>query len=121
MGEREFPKTPEGENDNITTIYDELLLLKKLNSNIIDLTIPIIYNNLNYENYKNDLSLINKANYNVCFGQGGQLCSSLIFGKTIFFNPIEEINFFKNINLYNSGHRYFKRIEMMFKYLLEVL
>lgn len=122
IGEKIFPQTFEKNLHGITTIYQELLKLYNHNSNkILDLTQEIIYNELDYNNYKNDLYLIHKTNYNICYGQGGSLCSSLLFGKTIFFDPIDEKYFFKNLNLYNSGHRYFKNIDMMNKYLLEVL
>jgi ribonucleotide monophosphatase NagD (HAD superfamily) len=117
LGEREFPKTWEGEIHKITTIYDELLCLKNLNANVIDLTIPTIYNNLNYELFKNDLSLINKASFNICFGQGGPLCLSLFFGKCIFYNPIDTNYFFRNLNLYKSGHIYFEKLDPMLIYM----
>ena len=120
LGEKSFEITQEGHN--ITTIYLELLKLYNHNSNkILDLTKEYIYNELNYDEYKNDICLINKAEYNICYGQGGQLCSSLSFGKTIFFDPIDEEFFYKNINLYNSGHRYFKRFNKNCEYLVEIL
>jgi hypothetical protein len=120
LGEQKFKQT--GEGHNITTIYPELLKLYNYNSNkILDLTSEYIYNELNYDKYKNDVFLIHKAVYNICYGQGGQLCLSLLFGKCIFFDPIDEEYFFQNINLYNSGHRYFKRLNMINKYLIEIL
>lgn len=119
LGEQKFKPTSEGHG--ITTIYPELLKLYNYNSDkILDLTKEYIYNSLDYNEYKNDICLINKAEYNICYGQGGQLCSSLLFGKTIFFNPIDESSFFQNMNLYNSGHRYFKRLDMINKYLLQI-
>jgi hypothetical protein len=123
MGEQKFEnKTPEKIMHNITTIYDEISELKTLNSSkILDLTVKEIYDSLDYNRYKHDICLINRASYNICFGQGGQLCSSLLFGKCIFFDPIDENAFYRNNNLYNSGHRYFKRLEPMLQYLKEVL
>jgi hypothetical protein len=122
MGEKNFPITLESKTIGITTIYSELLKLYNFNSNnILDLTVEQIYNELDYTTYKNDISLINKAEYNICFGQGGQLCSSLLFGKTIFFNPLNHNDFYNNINLYNSNHRYFKRMNRMFQYLIQIL
>jgi hypothetical protein len=120
LGEQKFKQT--GEGHNMTTIYAELLKLYNFNSNkILDLTNEYINNELNYDTYKNDVCLINKADYNICYGQGGQFCSSALFGKTIFFNPIDLDIFYKNIYLYNSGHRYFKRLNMINKYLIEIL
>ena len=120
LGERTFPKTIESEMHGITTIYNELLELKKFN-NIIDLSVPQIYNDLDYNKYKKDICLINKAKWNICIGQGGQLCSSLVFGKTIFYNPIDSDFFYKNNNLFNSGHRYFKKMIPFCNFLIQEL
>jgi hypothetical protein len=122
IGEQIFNDTTESKFHGITTIYQELLKLFNYNSNkILDLTKETIYNELDYNMYKTDLYLINKATYNICYGQGGQLCTSLVFGKTIFFDPIDTEHFYNNMNLYNSGHRYFKNLDMINKYLLEIL
>ena len=120
LGEQKFKPTNEGHG--ITTIYPELLKLYNYNSDkILDLTKEYIYNELNYDEYKNDICLVHKAEHNICYGQGGQLCSSLLFGKTIFFNPINTDAFYENMNLYNSGHRYFKSLDMINKYLLQIV
>lgn len=116
LGEREFEKNYESNCHNIQTIYSEVLNLKK-NNEVIDLTILEIYNTLNYENYKRDISIINKAKWNIVLGQGGHLCSSLIFGNCIFYDPLDENYFFQNMNLYNCGHRYFKRFDKFCEYL----
>ena len=122
MGEQKFKQTTESNIQGITTIYPELLKLYNYNSNkILDLTREYIYNELNYAQYKNDVFLMHQAKYNICYGQGGQLCSSLLFGKCIFFDPIDEEHFFQNMNLYNSGHRYFKKLDMINKFLLQIL
>jgi hypothetical protein len=123
MGEKNFENnTPEKKCHNITTIYNEISQLKNLNNDrILDLSVEELYNSLDYDRYKHDICLINKASYNICFGQGGQLCSSLLFGKCMFFDPIDETFFFQNMNLYNSGHRYFKRLYKFCEYLVEIL
>jgi hypothetical protein len=122
MGEQEMPNTWEQKFHNITTIYHEVSQIKNINSNkILDLSVKEIYNNLDYNRFKNDICLINRATYNICFGQGGSLCSSLLFGKCIFFDPIGEKYFYKNTNLYNSGHRYFKKLLPMLNYLITIL
>jgi hypothetical protein len=85
LGEQQFKPTTESTVHGITTIYQELLKLYNFNSEkILDLTKEFIYNELNYDGYKNDICLMHKAEYNICYGQGGHLCSSLLFGKTIF-------------------------------------
>jgi len=91
MGEQTFPHTMEAGIHGITTIYNELLHLSN-NNEIIDLTKPEIYNELNFDNFKKDLFLIKHANYNIGVGYGGQLCSSLMFGKTIYYYPTEIFN-----------------------------
>jgi len=116
LGEKSFKKNYEANIHNIQTIYDELLELKN-NNEVVDLTIDEIYNSLNYENYKRDISIINKAKWNIIVGQGGHLCSSLMFGNAIFFDPMDENFFYNNINLYNCGHRYFKRFNKFCEYL----
>ena len=116
LGEREFEKNYESNYHNIQTIYSELQELHKHNE-VKDLTIPEIYNSLNYENYKKDISLINKAKWNIVLGHGGHLCTSLIFGNCIFYDPMDENYFFQNMNLYNNGHRYFNRFDKFCQYL----
>lgn len=116
LGEREFKINYEANLHNIQTIYSELLELHK-NNDVVDLTIPEIYNSLDYETYKKDISLISKAKWNIVLGQGGHLCSSLTFGNCIFYDPVDEEYFFQNMNLYNSGHRYFKRFNKFCEYL----
>lgn len=89
LGEQAFPHTYEVDAHGITTCYNELTSLKE-NNKVIDLTQPQIYNDLNFNHYKSDIQLIQLAKLNICFGVGGQLCTSLFFGqKTIFFNPPE--------------------------------
>jgi hypothetical protein len=115
MGERIFPHTEEVDIHGITTIYSELLELKKHND-IIDNSIEIIYSNLNYDNYKNDINLIKNAKYNICFGLGGQLCTSVVFGKSTIvycgFNQIlNTINFKKNNFYFDNTDDFFKLIK----------
>jgi hypothetical protein len=96
MGEREFPCTEETIIHGITTVYDELLGLKN-NNTVDDITINNIYNNLDYDSYKNDVNIIKNAKYNICFGIGGQYCTSRIFGKSVIIyhaviNLLEYVN-----------------------------
>jgi len=103
LGEKNMSKNYESNAHNITTIYDELLLLKN-NNTIFDLTIENIYNNLNFDNYINDIALIKNADYNIGVGHGGQYVNSILFGKKSFFfqKPILvnmlDINKLKNNN-----------------------
>ena len=110
MGEKLFPINEETIMHGITTIYDELLELKN-NNDLIDITIADIYNNIDYDSYKKDALLIQNAKYNICFGQGGQLCTSLILGNsTIFYFKINNIDI-NDEYLANNNHFHCKTIE----------
>lgn len=80
LGERCMPINYETNYHQITTIYDQLLELKS-NNNVLDLSVDNIYDNLNFENYCKDMSLIHYAKTNILVGQGGQYCNTIIFGK----------------------------------------
>jgi len=82
MGERSFPYNQEVDLHGITTVYSELIELKT-NNVIIDKTIENLYSNLDYDNYLNDVKLIKNAKYNICFGIGNSLVTSLMFGKSV--------------------------------------
>jgi hypothetical protein len=114
MGERTYPTTEEVIQHGITTIYTELLDLSS-NNTIQDMTVDNIHNNLSYERYKKDISIISNAKYNICFGLGGQLCTSLIFGKsTIFFGKEK---FFNDQHLNNNNHYHFTDLQLLFKHI----
>ena len=81
------------------------------NNSITDLTKKEIYNQLNYESYKNDLFLIKNAIYNIHIGYGGQLCSSLTFGKTIYYSTLD---FFNQESLLNNQHYNFSNLQDFF-------
>ena len=116
LGERIFPHTEEVEWHGITTVYNELLELKN-NNDIIDKSIENIYSNLDYDNYKNDIKLIQNAKYNICFGLGGQLCTSAIFGKsTIVYCKINE---WLNTNNFKKNNFYFTNIIDFFNLIKE--
>jgi hypothetical protein len=89
LGERYMPRNLETDVHQITTIYDELIELKS-NNNVLDLSLDNIYDNLNFENYCKDMSLIHHAKNNILVGHGGQYCNSIIFGKgmIVFTQPI---------------------------------
>jgi len=80
MGERIVPDNYESKVNNITTIYNELLQLKN-NNDILDLSIKNIYDNLKFDSYLEDLSIIHNAKVNILVGHGGSYCTSLFFGK----------------------------------------
>jgi hypothetical protein len=109
LGEKEFGNTLEGNSLNITTVYNQLLNLKK-NNNVIDLTQKTIINQLNYQAFIKDISIMKYAKYNICCGLGGHFCSSLAFSNRIItfyshninLQKITNLNFFTDFNLYLS-------------------
>ena len=116
LGERIFPHTEEVDAHGITTVYNELLQLKN-NNDIIDKSIENIYSNLDYNNYKNDIKLIQNAKYNVCFGLGGQLCTSVIFGKSTIVYC--KINDWLNTDNFKKNNFYFTNITDFFNLIKE--
>jgi len=83
MGERIMPSNIESDIHHITTVYPELLELKIHNS-VIDMTDDNIYDNLNFEHYMNDMTLVHGATKNILFGHGGQYCNCYCFSKKTF-------------------------------------
>jgi len=116
MGERVFPHTEEVDIHGITTVYTELLYLKNYNY-VFDNSIENIYNNLDYTNYKNDIKLIKNAKYNICFGLGGQFCTSTVFGKsTIIYCSLDDN---LNTSAFNKNNFYCKNINNFFELIKE--
>ncbi len=115
MGERTFPRTVEAQIHGITTIYGELLELKA-NNEVIDLSVEDIHSDMNYKSYKRDLSLIRGAQFNVCIGVGGHLCTSLIFGRVLSCMMID--SGFNVRALQENGHWNFPDLTGLFQSLL---
>uniref|UniRef100_A0A6C0B1S0 Polysaccharide pyruvyl transferase domain-containing protein n=1 Tax=viral metagenome TaxID=1070528 RepID=A0A6C0B1S0_9ZZZZ len=80
LGEKQMPSNFEANVHKITTIYEELIKLKK-NNDVLDLSIDNIYDNLDFENFCKDISIIHNAKTNILVGHGGQFCISILFGK----------------------------------------
>lgn len=119
MGEQTFPITYEI-NHQITTVYNQLLPLNN-NNCVFDITKNEIYNNLDYDDYINDVALISNAQYNICLGQGGQLCSSIVFGNnTIFYYKINNINLNDDL-LQKNNHIHFTNLDVMFDYITNII
>jgi hypothetical protein len=80
LGERQMPSNLEANVHKITTIYEELTELNK-NNDVLDLSVDNIYDNLDFENFCKDISIIHNAKTNILVGHGGQVCISILFGK----------------------------------------
>ena len=118
LGERIMPNNFEVNVHKITTIYNELIELKNNNNNVLDLTIDNIYDNLNFENYCNDMSLIHYAKTNIIVGHGGQYCNSLIFGQNIIVYTLN--NIYGNFNLdilKNENKNIFFKIDLFLNHI----
>jgi hypothetical protein len=110
LGERNIPENNfevKGSVAKIISTYKYLINLKK-NNNICDLTNDFFIDNLNYDNFLNDMKILQNAKYNIVFGSGGPTCFSMIFGKQIIsFNEdidkyyILKINILKENGIYN--------------------
>lgn len=102
LGERNLKKDLEVDMLSITTIYDELMLLKN-NNDVIDLTDDIIIPD--YERLKKSIDVIRGAVCNICFGHGGAFCLSITYSK-LCIAYIDNINYshFFNINTLRSNN-----------------
>jgi len=80
--------------DIISQIYDVLINLSN-NNDVVDQTVEMLVDNLDYNNFVKDVQLIQNAKYNIHFGDGGSMNYSMIFGNhtTIIYNrDMEEWN-----------------------------
>ena len=112
LGESVIEQTIEGKWHNMQTMYTELLQLKT-NNDVIDLTTETITNNLDYDSYIKDISIMHYAEYSICSGLGGHLCSSLAFAKKIItFESTYETNMdnIENLNLYKDFNDYLSKL-----------
>lgn len=102
LGERNLKKDLEVDMLHMTTIYDELLLLRE-NNEVIDLTQDYIIPN--YDNLIDNISLIANAKCNICFGHGGAFCLSISFSKLChaYIDKIDYSHFFNNDALKNNN------------------
>jgi len=119
LGEQNIPNNFETEYHGITTIYDELLELNQ-NNNVLDLTIDNIYDNLNFENFCKDLSIVHNAESNILVGHGGHYCNSIIFSKNVcvYTAPVL-INTLNVESLNNNKLYHFFDIQLFFCKLCE--
>ena len=99
--------TKEANYHGIKTIYDELLLLKN-NNDIIDLTRNVIYNDLDYDNYLKDVSIIHHANYNIHFGLG---CLGVVTNGSVRDIPDSQPNFQMLAGMINPSHAWVNVID----------
>ena len=104
--------------DIITQIYDILFNLSN-NNQVIDKTTDCIIDNLNYDNFIEDINLIQNAKYNIHFGDGGGMNMSMIFGKnnTIIYNRDmdewnKEILQQENTYIYNNINQFIYKIRL---------
>jgi hypothetical protein len=109
-----MPSNFETNYHKISTIYNELLKLKT-NNNVLDLSIDNIYDNLDFDNYCKDISLIYNAKTNILCGHGGQYCNSIMFGNGMIVYTTTQLCGNFNLNLFEQNNNYvFFDIESFF-------
>jgi len=112
LGEKEFKADRSILESDISTIYNELLCLRN-NNDVLDLTIPSIHNQMNYESLLESISIIKGAECNISIGWGGSFCLSLMFGKRCL-TYIDKINYHSILdrkNMENNNTYLFSDIE----------
>lgn len=116
LGERIIDPNIETQIHNITTIYDELLLLKE-NNDVIDMTQLYLSNVPDIDHFLNDMSIIRFAQVNIGVGIGGQYCTNLcISPKTIYCIPSNLMDFKVNKNdftIYHDIEQFIKALEQL--------
>ena len=60
---------------------------------------------MDYDTYKKDINIIKNAKFNICFGLGGQFCTSVIFGKSTIVYCKELV--FLNTENFNKKNYFF--------------
>lgn len=105
LGERTMPSNFESNYHKITTIYNELLTLKN-NNDVLDLSIDNIYDNLDFDNYCKDISLIYNAKTNILCGNGGHYCNSIVFGNGMIVYTTTQLYGNFNLNLFKFKNNY---------------
>jgi hypothetical protein len=121
LGEKNMSINYESKVHKITTIYDELKLLKN-NNNVIDLTKDNIYDNLDFDNYLNDIQLINEAYCNIGVGCGGQFVSSIIFSnKALFYESSVLMSSLNVDNLKSNNIEIIYDLSVFFKKIHDII
>ena len=119
LGEREIVPYKGEEIHNIQTIYDELKELEN-NNTVIDLTVPNIYKELNYESYINDMVIVKNAKCNMIIGCGGHYVSSLVFSKgpvITYFDEILSKEYRESMNIKKNTFKHILRASIHVDYL----
>lgn len=91
LGEKKFVTCNNLNSTFMTSAYEEMIRLKD-NNRVMDLTKDSIHDDMNFDLFKSDLSIIKNAECNITFGWGGPFCLSLIFGKKCI-TYIDKINY----------------------------
>ncbi len=121
MGERIEPQTDEAKLHRMSVCYEELLKLKDKNT-VLDLTVENC-DSPNYDQYRNDVGIIQNACMNISFGCGGSTTTSMIMGKgTIFYVDtfIKNMYFHFNNNLYLKHNiQLYVSVDEMINYIIK--
>jgi hypothetical protein len=105
MGEKYIGQNMETIIHKTISLYNNLLLLKNNNDDVIDLTSDVLTEgNPDFDNFLFDIEIINKAIFNVTFGIGGSFNICKAFCKNnISFIPFYKLSPYNNIlNEFNN-------------------
>lgn len=111
MGERVVERNCESQMHNIISLYDILMKLNKSN-NVIDLTHEKLYSgNDNFDNFIDEVEIINKASYNITFGWGGpfMLCNAFSKNHIGYVSKLKHEYLTQMISINKNIHRNFKK------------
>jgi hypothetical protein len=89
LGEQHIPNYWEGMYVEITTIYNEICLLKN-NNDVVDLSKSTILDKLYFDDYVKDLSIVQNALFNVGVGSSGQGWTCRVFNAPMLFFNVNE-------------------------------
>jgi len=121
MGERKIEENYETTIHKVFSIYDTLIQLKK-NNNVIDLSKEVLCSgNNNFDDFLQDIEIINKADYNITFGIGGPFCIVNTFSKNalnfiIDYKRYSNNDFINNIlpeYLFSDINKYIDKINLI--------
>jgi FkbM family methyltransferase len=83
MGEKSIETNIETTTHGVISLYDILIKMSD-NNNLIDLTKETLCSgNDNFDNFLEDIEIINKADLNICFGIGGPYLITHSFSKNV--------------------------------------
>lgn len=118
MGEKEeIEQNEEVKIHGITSLYNELLVIKN-NNTLYDLTRSGLYSDNTIEMLEDDIDIINGAELNICFGYGGmlQICAAFSQNVLCYAGGLQHeiLNIYNNtstIKVFNSLSNFLEKLD----------